>query len=422
MTIQHDGITDPDIHEPKGASTATKGYVYRSDGAASGEWAGPMGNSVVVVNSESDFPAAAGGVITLAANTTYVLGAAISTTNRFVVSDNTAVTGDIFHNTLTYTGTGVMFTGSDASFHIYNCRLSCDTGTVFDITDTVGNVKFYLCENVIVEQCAKWGNYDDMRLTQIRNSSCSDADQGITLSGTNGLILAISEFGLVSTNVTFVGIDLQTSITNTIEFTNLVLQAPSGGVGIKGAANSANVPSGLIATVTDCSFNSTITPLNGIANSDIRWEFRGNAGIGDSTKAVDTYLTTQETVTISTAGVFVAIGGTNWQNDVASRFTTSTAGVATYEAEVDDCFMAQGHATVSKVGGGADQLELRIAVNGTTLAKSGSVTENASPTTVSVQALQGLSENDTVQLYVANLDSTSNVVVDVASLTVTRSG
>lgn len=38
MTIQHSVITDPDVHEPKGASTASVGQVYVSDGAGSGTW------------------------------------------------------------------------------------------------------------------------------------------------------------------------------------------------------------------------------------------------------------------------------------------------------------------------------------------------------------------------------------------------
>ena len=41
MPIEHDSITDPEIHEPKGASTANQNEVYIADGAASGAWAKP---------------------------------------------------------------------------------------------------------------------------------------------------------------------------------------------------------------------------------------------------------------------------------------------------------------------------------------------------------------------------------------------
>ena len=38
MAIEHVTITDPNIHEPKGASTATANTVYIADGAGSGAW------------------------------------------------------------------------------------------------------------------------------------------------------------------------------------------------------------------------------------------------------------------------------------------------------------------------------------------------------------------------------------------------
>lgn len=34
----HSSLTDPDIHEPKGVSTAADGEVYKADGAGSGSW------------------------------------------------------------------------------------------------------------------------------------------------------------------------------------------------------------------------------------------------------------------------------------------------------------------------------------------------------------------------------------------------
>ena len=39
--MQHKSITDPEIHEPKGISTATEGTVYVADGAGSGDWENP---------------------------------------------------------------------------------------------------------------------------------------------------------------------------------------------------------------------------------------------------------------------------------------------------------------------------------------------------------------------------------------------
>lgn len=42
MTIQHNTITDPEIHEPKDVSSASSGTVYKADGAGSGDWVYPL--------------------------------------------------------------------------------------------------------------------------------------------------------------------------------------------------------------------------------------------------------------------------------------------------------------------------------------------------------------------------------------------
>ena len=38
MAIEHKDIADPDLHEPKGVSSAAAGSAYISDGAGSGDW------------------------------------------------------------------------------------------------------------------------------------------------------------------------------------------------------------------------------------------------------------------------------------------------------------------------------------------------------------------------------------------------
>jgi hypothetical protein len=52
MTIQHKLITDPDIHEPKGTSTALTQQVYVANGTGSGSWQDqkPAGTLTAVAN------------------------------------------------------------------------------------------------------------------------------------------------------------------------------------------------------------------------------------------------------------------------------------------------------------------------------------------------------------------------------------
>lgn len=67
--VQHSTLTDPYLHEPKGASTATADQLYRSNGSGSGTW-----------TNASRFPGTGWGKYT---NTTYVstTALAISTTD-----------------------------------------------------------------------------------------------------------------------------------------------------------------------------------------------------------------------------------------------------------------------------------------------------------------------------------------------------
>lgn len=62
MAFQHSDITDPNIHEPKGISTATTGQVYAADGAGSGDWyvidaRGSVGFSNIAVPLTITYPA-----------------------------------------------------------------------------------------------------------------------------------------------------------------------------------------------------------------------------------------------------------------------------------------------------------------------------------------------------------------------------
>ena len=40
--VDHSTLTDPELHEPKGAATATSGQVYAANGSGSGVWAKPF--------------------------------------------------------------------------------------------------------------------------------------------------------------------------------------------------------------------------------------------------------------------------------------------------------------------------------------------------------------------------------------------
>lgn len=54
MAIQHELITDPKIHEPKGASTASASTVYVANGSGSGAWSTLTTSSLPMSDIETD--------------------------------------------------------------------------------------------------------------------------------------------------------------------------------------------------------------------------------------------------------------------------------------------------------------------------------------------------------------------------------
>jgi len=120
MTVQHQNLTaDADLHEPKGAVSATSGQVYVSDGAGSGSFDDltlpydlGMAFSGVPGNSEIMLRLAIVREVTLGANFSGAVGSigttATATTALDVQDDGISIgtisisTGDVF----TFTTTG----------------------------------------------------------------------------------------------------------------------------------------------------------------------------------------------------------------------------------------------------------------------------------------------------------------------------
>lgn len=108
--VEHVTITDPEIHEPKGASSANSGEVYVANGAGSGSWTDPktvvpvMISGVIFDVSTAEvvyIPLPFAGTVT---KLTTVLKAAINTADSTITIKNSS---GVTMGTLT-----VAFTGS----------------------------------------------------------------------------------------------------------------------------------------------------------------------------------------------------------------------------------------------------------------------------------------------------------------------
>ena len=110
-----------------------------------------------------------------------------------------------------------------------------------------------------------------------------------------------------------------------------------------------------------------------------------------------------------------------WDGDIADRFTINSAGFITYIGERTVDIRLTARATVEKVGGGADEIEVQFAknwVSGPGIVKSRAVTQNATPTTVPFGALTPMVTNDDIRAIFANNTGTSDIIASVTSLEV----
>ena len=114
--------------------------------------------------------------------------------------------------------------------------------------------------------------------------------------------------------------------------------------------------------------------------------------------------------------VYVAVGGILWDTDFSDSFTVTTAGLFTYIGlggiDVDiDCT-----STIDKVGGGSDNLCTKIAINGTVQDKTINCTDSTTPASVTSAGIFTLVNGDTIQLFIANTSSTSNINVNQSNM------
>ncbi len=375
--------------------------------------------NTVVINSTADFIVQDATSITFEANRKYVIGSTINTAKRYIVEANVIIEGTV-DIVLLYTGTDAMFTSTDAgTFKMSTIRIRCPSATqTFDFSAVSPSLGFFILNQVTVDDTPKFGTLDNTGFILFDEVASNDIEDGMSLVGTIDQFV-IRTWTIVAAGSSLTGIDFgSATIALTLTFTDFAVLGAAGTIGLSGLTNSGNISTFLIAAVENSRFVPPITPLVGISESDLRWEFTNAPAIADSTKTADTFLSASQTVTISTAGVFVAIAGTNWLSDVTERFTTTTAGLLTYDSSISTKSQVAATATVEKVGGGTALVELSVAFNGTEVDKTMSGTKNKDPTSLTSIGIFTTDTTDTFQAFIANIDTTANIIVSRSSVNV----
>jgi hypothetical protein len=376
-------------------------------------------NNVVVINQESDFPTQDATTITLEADTQYFIGTAFSTAKTFTVENGASMTSiNPFSTVVTYTGIGTMFNAVGVSFEVNNINISASTGTIFNYTGP--GVMFVA--DVRVASCAGMGTATasgPSTSVVVNNSAIlSNSGNGLDFVGAFRL-LSILQLFQIGTSGSHVGLDLGTATFENVEMSNLQFSGPSGSVGLSGAASSANIATGVIATVDNSTLNgNAMTSLSGITNSDIRWKFTGNSGIADTLIDALVSITGNTTQTaISAANTPVKAAATFVVED-ESKYTCDTSGTCTYDGEVDDRPPVGISITVDVASGTNKDITAYLAKNGAVITNSGMKTTVNSGRLESIVILwqENTSENDFYEIWVENNTDTTNIIVTDGTL------
>jgi hypothetical protein len=378
--------------------------------------------SRIIINSEVDFPEQDATTITLKSNIIHEIGSSFSTAKRFIVEDGAVFTmGNQFGISLTYTGTGDMFTGVDVTFTIDTCRIdSPNANQTFNFSDTVGGTKIFFAKFLEITSTPKIGTCSAMLNFEIIDSNCLNCGDGISVAGTQ-TIFNVSKLALVSSSASFTAIDFGTSVVQNPEISDLIVIAPAGATGISGLASNGNVPTGFIGKLVDSSFSGGMTAeLSGITSDDFRWSFSGNTGIPDTRPDALISINSNATETvISTINTPVKVTGT-WAVEGDSHFTGDTTGRITYNGERDFTGPIDVSVTMLMASGSSKNVSAYIAINGTfepkTVQKT-SVSSSAADS-VSIHWQHTFSTNDYIEVFVENNSDTVNIIGEDAVLRV----
>lgn len=373
-------------------------------------------NNTVYLRSESDLPNKTATTWTMDQNVPYKLAATFSTNLQTIPATGASLRCDNLGSfVFSFTGTGAMFKGIDVDFFINN--ITIDPGianTAFEFNDSVGGIHIFIAHNVAVKNCAVWGKFTDMLLSQALNCSGGNSNQGIQFFGTANVLWSFDRIVFSSASATFKCIDFGTATATIIEFDDLFISSPVGGVGFSGLANSGNVPIGRLGRVRGCEFLGGMSDLSGLSVDDTRWLFRDNSPTADTfPDALIAFRSNTTETVIVTQDVPVLVAGT-WIEEQASLFSTTAAGKVTYLAERPIKAPVTISAGLISVGGGSVDVTLYLAKNGTIITASGVKVEisGSKAQTFTIPWQLTYEQNNFTEVFVENNTNTTNILVE----------
>jgi len=423
----HKLIPDAELHQPKGiqlltggAADAGKVIVAVGDGTSETRYLTlqdvSQSTAVTYVTSEDDLPPAVGGVIDLGSDVTYLIMNAFTVNSRLEYGENVTINHlNSGVNTITYTGVLPLFTNTvpDARLTVQFAAINAPNAALLDMKDVVGSGTAAFTDGVIV--AASLGVANNAQSVRIDRVLLTLATDGITFTGgaTNPVWDFVNSQASIAAG-TFVDITAVEMQAFRIDFSAIVETA--AGVTAINSAGAVDILSTAVAVVQNSLLGVTTPLAGGVATTSARWRFQSADPLADSVIGAATYITTQETVTINTSGVFEKVEGTNWVGQILTEeLVAGVDGTVTYTGTRPLPILIVTTVTM-EAAGGTDSLSAKVALNDVVIDSSEGITENSLPTQVSCNAIVTLTNGDELSLYVANNDATTDILVEIATM------
>jgi hypothetical protein len=370
-------------------------------------------NKAIFINSLSALPAPIGGIITLLPNITYVQGEDLNIgTDVFALGMNTVWCGfESLNITLTYTGTGDLFTMVDTTNRIHNLTISATSGRLYNWSSTSGQ---QLRVTDVQSSSDEYGIFTGVNsILRFTNVSPSIATDGLEFVGSFASVLWEVSGAEINGGAFF---RLGTAQFNSILVDKVLMTLAGGTEFINGLPNSGNISAGGLGTVLLTRIGGAGTPLVGVTPDDALWEFFHNDEIPDTRP--DALLSMQNNAietTITATDTPVLVAGV-WTIKSVSQMTGDVDGRTTYIGGKDSKLPVTYSVSVEPASGTNIKMSAYVAIDGVVDpdSKRSGTASSGSPSSITIPWQDSFSTNGYHEVFVENNDNTTNILVESA--------
>jgi len=431
MTIQHRNIPEAQLHEPKGASTATSGQVYTSDGAGSGAWQKPF-DQLIVVRDASDLAG------TLSSTSVYFIDGIIDMGSQTieVPAGGLSLAGHTFDvSKLTSSAVGyTMFTspGGGSGNLVgkdYAVEVTGASSQVYNLTSATGFDAFEFAR-INYNNCTSLGTITNYRQGFETGTGRFGGAPNLTLAGTWVGGYFIDACIVRSLDAGMVGALFQAGAGFSMASrfrSNMNTDLPASAAYLDFAPSDFPNPStlqldGMILSrngVFDAE-DSNLTP--NISAADLPSAWSSNVGLGNTFEGGEMKVTSETVTTISATNTYYDLLGT-WTPDDLQHFDSPSNGQLRHLGNSPREFSIVGSLILD--GTTADNLRLKVQKWDDSASSFSEVYSQVRE----VNALVGardvafftiltnviLDQNDYISLQVQNETTTGNATVEIDS-------